>query len=100
MAMKFGKVKREHGRVRGLDEVCNAIIRDCPDVSRIVPGRIKPRRGNGPATLRVQYATPAGLKCLYASAGGAVQEVFLVCRDETAAADWVSTWAKQNRLNP
>ena len=100
MAMKFGKVKREHGRVRGLDEVCDAIIRDCPLVTRIVPGRINRRRGNGPATLRVQYATPAGLKCLYASAGGAMQEVFLVSRDETAAAEWVRAWAIRNRLNP
>lgn len=98
--MKFGKVKREHGRVRGLDEVCDAIIAGCPQVRRIVPGRIKPRRGNGPATLRVQYATPAGLKCLFASAGGAVQEVFLVCSDDQKAAEWVSQWARQNKLNP
>lgn len=98
--MKFGKVKREHGRVRGLDAVCDTIIRECPHVTRIVPGRIKPRRGNGPATLRVQYATPAGVKCLYASAGGAMQEVFLVCSDDKEAADWVSQWAKQNKLNP
>lgn len=98
--MKFGKVKREHGRVRGLDAVCDAIIRQCPQISRIVPGRIKPRRGNGPATLRVQYATPAGLKCLYASAGGAVQEVFLVCRDEKKATAWIEAWAKQIGLEP
>lgn len=98
--MKFGKVKREHGRVRGLDAVCDAIIRQCPQISRIVPGRIKPRRGNGPATLRVQYATPAGLKCLYASAGGAVQEVFLVCRDEAKATAWIEAWAKQIGLEP
>lgn len=98
--MKFGKVKREHGRVRGLDAVCDAIIRQCPQISRIVPGRIKPRRGNGPATLRVQYATPAGLKCLYASAGGAVQEVFLVCRDEAKATAWIEAWAKQIGLAP
>ena|SRR5687767_278385 len=98
--MKFGKVKREHGRVRGLDAVCDAIIRQCPHVTRIVPGRIKPRRGNGPAALRVQYATPAGLKCLYASAGGAVQEVFLVCKNEAGAGQWIETWAKQTGLEP
>lgn len=98
--MKYGKVKREHGRVRGLDEICDAIVRDCPHISRIVPGRINRRRGNGPATLRVQYATPAGLKCLYASAGGAVQEVFLVSNDDQSAANWVAEWAKHNKLNP
>lgn len=98
--MKYGKVKREHGRVRGLDEVCDTIVRDCPHVSRIVPGRIKPRRGNGPATLRVQYATPAGLKCIYAAAGGAVQELFLVCSDEAEATRWVGDWAKEKGLSP
>lgn len=98
--MKFGKVKREHGRVRGLDEVCDTILRDCPHVSRIVPGRINRRRGNGPASLRVQYATPAGLKCIYAAAGGAVQEVFLVSNDDTAAAEWVRQWATTRKLNP
>ena len=98
--MKYGKVKREHGRVRGLDAVCDAIVRDCPFVSRIVPGRINRRRGNGPASLRVQYATPAGLKCIYAAAGGAVQEVFLVSNDDAAAAAWVAAWAKVNRLTP
>jgi hypothetical protein len=98
--MKFGKVKREHGRVRGLDEVCDTIIRDCPFVTRIVPGRINRRRGNGPATLRVQYATSAGLKCLYASAGGAVQEVFIVCSDEEKATQWLIEWTRQKKLTP
>ena len=98
--MKYGKVKREHGRVRGLDAVCDTIVRDCPHVSRIVPGRISRRRGNGPATLRVQYATPAGLKCIYAAAGGAVQELFLVSDDDAAATTWVKQWAKTNKLEP
>lgn len=98
--MKYGKVKREHGRVRGLDAVCDTIVRDCPHVSRIVPGRINRRRGNGPASLRVQYATPAGLKCIYASAGGAVQELFVIANNDTAAAEWVQAWARQNKLNP
>ncbi|MEL7239246.1 MAG: DUF2103 domain-containing protein, partial [Planctomycetota bacterium] len=82
--MKFGKVKREHGRVRGLDEICDRIVRECDVVSRIVPGRINRRRGNGPKQLKVQYATPAGLKCQYTMAGS-VQEVFLICTDDTAA---------------
>ena len=97
--MKYGKVKREHGRVRGLDEVCDTIVRECPHVSRIVPGRINRRRGNSPASLRVQYATPAGLKCIYAISGS-VQEVFLICSDEEAASDWVKAWAKENKLTP
>ena len=39
-AMKFGRIKRQHGRVGGLDEILNRIVRECPHVTRIVPGRI------------------------------------------------------------
>ena len=95
--MKFGKVKREHGRVRGLDEICDRIVRECEHVSRIVPGRISRRRGNGPQQFKVQYATPAGLKCLY-TVSGTVQEVFLICSDDEAAQAWLVGWIKANRL--
>ena len=86
--MKFGRIKRQHGRIGGLDEILNRIVRDCPFVTRIVPGRIKVRRGKTPASFRIQYPTPAGLKCLYASTG-AVQEVFLICSDMEAAKGWL-----------
>jgi len=76
--MKFGRIKRKHGRVEGLDAILNTIIKECPHVARIVPGRITVRRGHSSATLTVQYPTPAGLKCLY-RATGTVQEVFLIC---------------------
>jgi len=86
--MKFGRIKRQHGRVGGLDTILDRIVRDCPHVSRIVPGRIKVRRGHSPAGLKVQYPTPAGLKCLY-TATGTVQEVFLICSDSAAARVWL-----------
>ena len=86
--MKFGRVKRQHGRVARLDPILDRIVRDCPHVSRIVPGRIKPRRGKTPPALTVQYPTPAGLKCQYVS-GGAVQEVFLICHDTQKAIQWL-----------
>src|SRR3954470_22061936 len=86
--MKFGRVKRQHGRVGGLDTILDRIVRDCPHVSRIVPGRIKVRRGKTPASFKVQYPTDAGLKCLY-TATGTVQEVFLICQDSGAAARWL-----------
>jgi hypothetical protein len=86
--MKFGRIKRQHGRVGGLDAILDRIVRDCPHVSRIVPGRIKVRRGNSPPSFKVQYATPAGLKCLYV-ATGTVQEVFLICSDEPATRAWL-----------
>lgn len=85
--MKFGRVKRQHGRLLGLDEICNSILRGCSGVSRIVPGRIKVRKGNSRG-FKLQYPTDAGLKCLY-SAPGTVQEVFLVCTDQDAARLWL-----------
>ena len=60
--MKFGRIKRQHGRVGGLDKILDRIVRDCPDVSRIVPGRIKVRRGKSPPSFKVQYPTGTGLK--------------------------------------
>jgi hypothetical protein len=38
--------------------------------------------------LKLQYSTPAGLKCLFTSTG-TVQEVFLICSDKQAAEDWL-----------
>lgn len=86
--MKFGKIKRQHGRVGGLDEILKRIVRECPHVTRIVPGRIKVRRGKTPASFKVQYPTDSGLKCLY-TATGTVQEVFLICSDNGAARRWL-----------
>jgi len=71
-----------------LDEILNRIVKECPFVSRIVPGRIKVRRGKTPASFKVQYPTPAGLKCLYTGTG-TVQEVFLICNDTDAASNWL-----------
>lgn len=86
--MKFGNVKRQHGRVRGLDAICDRIVRDCAAVDRIVPGRISRKRGGGPAKFKVQYPTDAGLKCQY-SIERSVQEVFLICNDDEAAQAWL-----------
>jgi hypothetical protein len=88
LAMKFGRIKRQHGRVGGLDAILNRIVRDCPHVSRIVPGRIKVRRGKTPPSFKVQYPTGAGLKCLFTGTG-TVQEVFLICTDAAAAREWL-----------
>jgi hypothetical protein len=86
--MKFGRIKRQHGRVGGLDEILNRIVKNCPFVSRIVPGRIKVRRGKTPPSFKIQYPTGAGLKCLYTGTG-TVQEVFLICSDSDAATKWL-----------
>jgi hypothetical protein len=86
--MKFGPVKRQHGRVAGLDAILNRIVRECPYVTRIVPGRIKVRRGKSSPSFKLQYPTAAGLKCLYVGTG-AVQEVFLICSDSGKATAWL-----------
>jgi hypothetical protein len=90
--MKFGRIKRQHGRVGGLDDILNFIVANCPHVSRIVPGRIKVRRGKTPPSFKIQYPTSAGLKCLYTGTG-TVQEVFLICSDTDAAIKWVNEHA-------
>jgi hypothetical protein len=87
--MKFGRIKRQHGRVGGLDRILERIIDEGPHVSRIVPGRIKVRRGKTPPGFKVQYETDSGLKCQYLGTG-TVQEVFLVCTDPSAARHWLA----------
>ena len=86
--MKFGRIKRQHGRVGGLDAILDRIVKECPHVSRIVPGRIKVRRGKTPPSFKIQYPTPAGLKCLYTGTG-TVQEVFLICDNGADASKWL-----------
>ena len=86
--MKFGRIKRQHGRVGGLDQILDQIIKRCPHVTRIVPGRIKVRRGKTPPSFKIQYPTDSGLKCLYTGTG-TVQGVFLICSDEAAARQWL-----------
>lgn len=88
--VKFGRIKKQHGRVGGLDEILRRIVTECPHVTRIVPGRIKVRRGKTPACFKVQYPTDAGLKCLYTGTG-TVQEVFLICSDAAQAQEWLTT---------
>jgi hypothetical protein len=86
--MKFGKIKKQHSRTKGLDELLAEIVSNCPLVSRIIPGRITTRRGKTPRSFKVQYPTDAGLKCLYTSTG-TVQEVFLITGDAAGTAQWL-----------
>ena len=92
--MKFGRIKRQHGRVAGLDPILDRIVKQCPFVSRIVPGRIKVRRGKGAVQfrLKLQYETSAGTKCLYLGTG-TVQEVFIICSDSQKATQWLKDHA-------
>ncbi len=91
--MKFGKIKREHSRVGGLDAILERVLEQCPGVTRIVPGRIKRRRGKTPPSFKVQYETTTGLKCIFTGTG-TVQEVFVVTTRFADAKAWIeSTYA-------
>ena len=57
---KYGKVKRQPGRVTGLDEILDRIVRDCPHVTRIIPGRRGRNRGKMPGGLKIPSATRPG----------------------------------------
>jgi hypothetical protein len=72
-----------------LDAILDRIVANCPHVTRIVPGRIKVRRGKTPPSFKVQYPTDAGLKCLYTGTG-TVQEVFLICSDADGTRAWLA----------
>ncbi len=95
---KYGNIKRKHGRIAGLDEILDRIMRDCPHVTRIIPGRMGRKRGRTPSTLKIQYPTSgggdganptSGLKCIY-TRQGSWQEVFLVCDDADKAQQWLN----------
>lgn len=86
--MKFGKVKKQHSMLEGLEDLSKQILKECPHVQRIVPGRISRRKGRGVAEFKIQYPTPAGLKCIYLRSG-ATQEVFLICSDLSQAQEWL-----------
>lgn len=88
--MKFGKIKREHSRVGGLDRLLERVLAECPGVTRIVPGRITRRRGKTPPSFKIQYDTPTGLKCLF-NGTGTVQEVFIVTTDASATKAWIES---------
>jgi hypothetical protein len=90
---KFGAIKRQHGRVQGLDDLLDHILAHCPGVERIIPGRMGRKSGKTPAKLKIQYPTggpgkPSGLKCIY-TRQGSWQEVFLICSDTAKAQAWL-----------
>ena len=77
------KIKTKHDLIDGLLKLLT-VISAWPEVSAINPGPIKPtrRRKGEPITLKVQYQTESGLKCLAQSQG--IQEVFIVSSDPLA----------------
>lgn len=80
---RIAGVKREHGIVEGLLPVLERIAAH-PDVSAVIPGRIRVTANSCPRlTIRLQARTVSGFK-LGARARSLAQEVFVVCREPEA----------------
>lgn len=74
------KIKLEHHLIKGLRQLLEE-LESWPEITSIIPGAIRPVKKHSPLTLKLQYPTQTGLKCI-AHSGGAVQEVFLVGSDK------------------
>ncbi len=71
------KLTHKHHMIVGLRPFLEG-IESWGEIMAIHVGRIKRTKTSAPkCVLKVQYATPTGLKCL-ARSGAAVQEVFIV----------------------
>ena len=71
------KIKLCHEMIKGLRNILES-IENWPEIKSIIPAKIHPC--NDPKsriTLKIQYQTRSGLKCL-AYSGAQVQEVFFV----------------------
>lgn len=83
MKHRRNRVKREHSIVPRVAAALNE-IGESGLASGIIPGPIKKIAPHpGRPVLRFQYATPTGGKYL-GYGPGAVQEIFIVCRDLAA----------------
>ena len=89
--MKFGRIKRQHGRVGGLDESWISIVENCPHVTRIVPGRIKVRRGQDAGEFQGAVSDAGGAEVPVHRDGdgaGGVPDL-LGCRGGAAVVAWM-----------
>lgn len=82
MKKRKNKVKREHTVLKEIIHILEKITL-VPGVASIIPGRIKPIKGNHPAPyLSLTVSTESGYKCI-AKSSRAVQEIFIVTTDST-----------------
>ncbi len=77
MKLRIKNVKREHSTIKDIIPLLERITKD-PDITGIIPGRIKPIVGNYPKpVLEFKVLTQSGFKCIAKSARS-VQEIFLI----------------------
>jgi hypothetical protein len=88
-----GKIKMQHRMIQGLRQLLES-IESWPEIRTIIPAVIRRTRGaGGELRLKVQYATPTGLKCI-ASRSGTAQEVFIVTADPQTVMQRLSALAE------
>ena len=73
---KSSKIKYQHDMIKGLRKFLEQ-IESWDEIKSIIPGKIRPTKSVRQLTLKIQYETQTGVKCL-ARSGSAVQEVFVV----------------------
>jgi hypothetical protein len=80
MHYRQGKIKREHSIIKDVFELLQKVEK-LEMITTIVPGRIKPIRGNYPtAILELKTKSSNGFKCI-AKSSRSVQEVFIVTEE-------------------
>lgn len=98
--MKYRRagIKLEYSTIQGLEKALNVIVGKFK-VDLIVPGRIKPIKGNYPKLcLEYKYNTgDKGVKLL-AKSGRAVQEVFIVSNEVDKILDYINNSENPNKL--
>ncbi len=91
MRHRKGKIKRQHGMIKGLRRFLVDELEPLDYVEAVIPGEIKVGKGVGERLyVRFQYATIAGAK-LIAQSGSSVQEVFVVTGEPERLRDLIGT---------
>lgn len=78
--------------INGLREILEQ-IETWDEIKTIIPGRIEPIKYNKPLSIKVQYNTLTGIKCIVRS-GTAVQEVFIVTPNLEALKEHLSNFLR------
>ena len=78
---KSGKIKKQHGMIKGLRRFLEK-IEHWDEIQGIIPGRIEVAKQSGKVQLRVSYHTTSGLKAI-ARGNSSVQEVFFISSKPT-----------------
>lgn len=83
------KVKQEHRIISALLPVLQQ-IGECPEVSAVIPARIKVGHGSAELMLRMATVTESGIK-VNAISRSSVQEVFITTPDRDAVLEYLRT---------